>query len=71
MQIEVYNMLADGENLNITLEAICDSFPHFCGMWNIINVAVLKYISPQIHGILRFLRLEESSAEMMTRSILD
>ena len=33
MQIEVYNMLADGEKLNITLEAICDSFSSL--LWDV------------------------------------
>lgn len=33
MQIEIYNMLANDENLNITLEAICDSFSSL--LWDI------------------------------------
>lgn len=33
MQIEVYNMLADGEKLNITLKAICDSFSSL--LWDV------------------------------------
>lgn len=33
MQIEIYNMLPDGENLTITLEAICDSFSSL--LWDV------------------------------------
>ncbi len=33
MQIEVYKMAADGENLTITLEAVCDSFSSL--LWDI------------------------------------
>lgn len=33
MQIEIYNILPDGENLAITLEAICDSFSSL--LWDI------------------------------------
>lgn len=33
MQIEIYNMLTDGEKLNITLEAICDSFSSL--LWDV------------------------------------
>lgn len=33
MQIEVYKMTADGENLTITLEAVCDSFSSL--LWDI------------------------------------
>lgn len=33
MQIEVYKMIADGENLTITLEAVCDSFSSL--LWDI------------------------------------
>lgn len=47
MQIEIYNMLTDGEKLNITLEAICDSFStllwdveyYFCGVFEIYIAA--------------------------------
>ena len=33
MQIEIYNMLTDGEKLDITLEAICDSFSSL--LWDV------------------------------------
>lgn len=33
MQIEIYNMLTDGEKLHITLEAICDSFSSL--LWDV------------------------------------
>ena len=33
MQIEVYKMIADGDSLTITLEAICDSFSSL--LWDI------------------------------------
>ena len=33
MQIEVYKMTADGDNLTISLEAICDSFSSL--LWDI------------------------------------
>ena len=33
MQIEIYNMIPVGENISISLEAVCDSFSSL--LWNI------------------------------------
>lgn len=33
MQIEIYNMIPVGENIFISLEAVCDSFSSL--LWNI------------------------------------
>lgn len=71
MQIEIYNMIPVGENISISLEAVCDSFSSL--LWNIEYYkcgAFEVYIaaSPEMS---RFFRLAELLAVMMTGNISD
>ena len=64
MQIEIYNMTVLNDKLNISLEAVCDSFSSL--LWDIEYYKLLQ--GPEIS---RFSRQAELLGVMTIRIILD
>ena len=71
MQIEIYNMTVLNDKLNISLEAVCDSFSSLCGILSITSAVSLRCILLHLPEILRFFRQGESWDVMTTRNISD
>ena len=71
MQIEIYNMIPVGENISISLEAVCDSFSSL--LWDIEYYKCGEfevYIAASPRNS-RFFRQAELSGVMTIRSISD
>ncbi len=71
MQIEIYNMIPVGENISISLEAVCDSFSSL--LWDIEYYKCGEfevYIAASPRNIEIF-RQAELSGVMTIRSISD
>ena len=64
MQIEIYNMIPVGENISISLEAVCDSFSSL--LWDVEFYQCGSFeVYMLIHRMWRFFNWAELLAEMM------